>query len=195
MRQECSAEEIKALNKAMWGIVAELKALIAPTLPQDFQPLAGRKADCIPTFTSLQGAMLYVEILQLRTAMLLCDMIPRDLSCCLEGSIETWKDACISSRDHMFRHTCVSSSCVADDVAVSLKWGEICQQLQEATHTITAGTDFEALGRQLVIGPQSSPEPEPELVSDKVSKLCQHLMYCKASMTTSYCTTSSCSKV
>ena len=45
MRQECSAEEIKVLNKAMWGIVAELKALIAPNLPQDFQPLAGRKAD------------------------------------------------------------------------------------------------------------------------------------------------------
>ena len=46
MRHECSAQEIKALNEAMWGVVAELKGLIAPDLRQEFKPLAGLL--CLP---------------------------------------------------------------------------------------------------------------------------------------------------
>lgn len=41
MRHECSTQEIKALNEAMWGIVAELKTLIAPDLQEEYKPLTG----------------------------------------------------------------------------------------------------------------------------------------------------------
>ena len=41
MRHECSAHEIKALNEAMWGVVAELKGLIAPERHEVYKPLTG----------------------------------------------------------------------------------------------------------------------------------------------------------
>lgn len=40
-RNECTKEEIKALNTAMWGVLAEVKDLIAPCADVDYKPLTG----------------------------------------------------------------------------------------------------------------------------------------------------------
>lgn len=44
MRQDCSVEEVTALNRAMWGIVAELRHLIAPNLQAEYKELTGAQS-------------------------------------------------------------------------------------------------------------------------------------------------------
>ena len=60
-----------------------------------------------------------------------------------------------------------------------MEWAAICQMLKEATHEVVAAADWEALGRQLLAGPQQRADREPELVTEKVSRLCQRLMACR----------------
>lgn len=67
-----------------------------------------------------------------------------------------------------------------------MRWPHICQQLKSATSAVMNAADWGALGRQLVLGPdcdQGEPGacPEMQLVSTKVSCLCQRLLACKVS--------------
>lgn len=79
-------------------------------------------------------------------------------------------------------------TCLTGEQAVSMRWPEICQRLQDSLHVILAAADWPALGRQLIEGPQQKQENEPELVTAKVSKLCQLLLVGKVVLDPSeYC--------
>ena len=68
-----------------------------------------------------------------------------------------------------------------------MRWPEVCLHLQKATGAVIEAADWEALGSQLIFGRQQGDghESEPELVTSKVTRLCQRLMASKVCRTPS----------